>query len=242
MKRLDDVLGYKNLHIFQDSNFFSFSLDSIILSNYSDIRLRDKKILDFCTGNGIVPLILSKRTKNKIIGVEIQEKLVELANESIKYNNLEEKIEIVNDDIKNYSKNHIEEYDLVLCNPPYFKMEEKNFLSESEEKRIARHEIKINLEEICNCAFKVLKNNGNFCLIHRTDRLLEVIDEFRKNKIEPKKIKFIYENTNKEASMFLIQGQQYGKVGLKVEEPLILYERDGSLTKEYKELQEEVRL
>ena len=93
MERLDDILGYKNLKIYQNSNFFSFSLDSVILANYSNIRLKDKKIVDFCTGNGVVPLILSQRTTSNIIGVEVQEKLVELARKSVEYNKLESRID-----------------------------------------------------------------------------------------------------------------------------------------------------
>ena len=242
MKRLDDVLGYDKLKIFQDSNFFSFSLDSIVLANYSKIRLKDKKILDLCTGNGVVPLILSRRTKNRIVGVEIQEKLVLLAIESVKYNNLSEQIDIVHADLKNYCNSNCENFDLVLCNPPYFKVHDKNFFNDSYEKMVARHEILITLSEICKYAFKVLKNNGNFCLVHRTDRLLEVIDEFKKNGIEPKRIKFIYDRIDKEASLFLIQGQKGGKLGLKVDKPLILYDLDGNMTDEYRKLQEEVVL
>ena len=106
MERLDDVLGYNNLKIFQNSDFFSFSLDSIILANYSHIRLRDKKIVDLCTGNGIVPLILSRRTNSDIIGVEIQQKLCDLAIKSINYNNLSSRISIVNQDVKDFSDNY----------------------------------------------------------------------------------------------------------------------------------------
>ena len=159
MERLDDILGYKGLKIYQNSNFFSFSLDSVILANYSDIRLRDKKIVDFCTGNGVVPLILSHRTNSNIIGVEVQDKLCELANKSIEYNNLTDRIDIICSDVKDYSLKHINEFDLVLCNPPYFKVEDNSTFNDSYEKKIARHEVLINLEEICECAKKVLKDN-----------------------------------------------------------------------------------
>lgn len=240
MERLDDILGYKGLKIYQNSNFFSFSLDSVILANYSDVRLRDKKIVDFCTGNGVVPLILSHRTNSNIIGVEVQDKLCELANKSIEYNNLTDRISIICSDVKDYSLKHINEFDLVLCNPPYFKVENNSTFNDSYEKKIARHEVLINLEEICECAKKVLKDNGKFCIVHRSDRLMDVLDAFKNNKIEPKRIKFVYDNIEKESTLILVEGQKCGKVGLKVDKPLVLYNLDGSITEEYKRLQEEV--
>ena len=240
MERLDDILGYKNLKIYQNSNYFAFSLDSIILANYANIRLRDKQIVDFCTGNAVIPLILSRRTKAKIYGIEIQEKLAKLAKKSIEYNKLNDQIEIVNEDIKDFSKKNISKFDLVLCNPPYFKINEKSSLNESYEKKIARHEITINLQDVCDCAKKVLKDNGNLCLVHRSDRLMEILEVLRKNNLEPKKIKFVYENINKESTLVLIEAQKLGKVGLKVDKPLILYELDGKLTEEYDRLQKEV--
>ena len=240
MERLDSILGYDNLSIYQNSNYFSFSLDSIILANYSTIRMRDKKIVDFCTGNGVVPLILSRRTKSKICGVEIQKKLVELAKKSVVYNNLEEQIEIILDDVLKFSKNHLNEFDLVLCNPPYFKVEDNSTFNESYEKMIARHEIFINLSAICNCAKSVLKDHGSFYLIHRSDRLIEILEELRKNNLEPKKIKFVHEKINKPSFLVLIESQKCGKVGLKVDKPLIQYDVNGNETDEYRLLQKEV--
>ena len=240
MERLDDILGYSNLKIYQNSDYFAFSLDSIILANYCNIRLRDKKIVDFCTGNGVIPLILTRRTKAEIFGIEIQKNLADLAIKSVSYNGLENQIRIINEDVKDFSKKNISKFDLVLCNPPYFKINEKSSLNESYEKKIARHEIMINLEEVCDCAKKVLKDNGNLCLVHRSDRLMEILEILRSNNFEPKRIKFVYENINKESTLVLIEAQKLGKVGLKVEKPLILYELDGKITEEYERLQKEV--
>lgn len=240
MEKLNDVLGYKNLKIYQNNDYFSFSLDSIILANYCNIRLKDKNIVDFCTGNGVIPLILSKRTSAKITGVEIQEKLALLAEKSVSYNKLSDQIEIVHQDIKDFSKENISKYDLVLCNPPYFKLNENSSLNETYEKKIARHEVLINLEEVCDCAKKVLKDNGNFCLVHRSDRLMEALILLKKCNLEPKRIKLVYESILKDSTLVLIEAQKLGKVGLKIEKPLILYDLDGNETKEYKQLQEEV--
>lgn len=240
MERLDDVLGY-DLKIYQNSSYFSFSLDSIILANYANIRLRDKNIVDFCTGNGVIPLIVSKRTKNNIVGVEIQEKLAELATKSVEYNNLTDRITIVNEDVNDFSSRHLNEFDLVLCNPPYFKVEDKSSFNDSYEKMIARHEITFNLEDLCKCCKKVLKDNGNVYIVHRSDRLIDIIETFRKYNIEPKRIRFVYENVSKESTLVLVEAQKCGSVGLKVDSPIILYNLDGSMTKEYELLQKEVR-
>ena len=174
MERLDDVLGYESLKIFQNSQYFSFSLDSVILANFATIRLRDRKIVDFCTGNGIVPLILSKRCDKEIVGVEIQKELADLAQKSIEYNHLDEQVHIVCEDVKDFSLKNLNEFDLLLCNPPYFKVEEKNFFSDSIEKKIARHEVFITLEDVCCCAKRVLKDNGHFCVVHRSERLMDL--------------------------------------------------------------------
>ena len=242
MERLDDVLGYKDLKIYQNSDYFSFSLDSIILANYSNIRLRDKNIIDFCTGNGVIPLILSYRCKSNIVGVEIQEALANLARKSVTYNHLEDRISILCEDIKDYSKNHLNEFDLILCNPPYFKVQENSSFNESYEKMIARHEIAINLEDVCNCAKKILKDNGNLCIVHRSDRLMDILELFRSYGIEPKRIKFVYERIDKPSTLVLVEGQKCGKVGLIVDKPLIQYNFDGTMTEEYDRLQKEILL
>lgn len=240
MERLDDVLGY-DLKIYQNSSYFSFSLDSIILANYANIRLRDKNIVDFCTGNGVIPLIVSKRTRNNIVGVEIQEKLALLATKSVEYNKLTDRITIVNEDVNEFSSRHLNEFDLVLCNPPYFKVEDKSSFNESYEKMIARHEITFNLEDLCKCCKKVLKDNGNLYIVHRSDRLIDIIETLRKHNLEPKRIRFVYENVSKESTLVLVEAQKCGSVGLKVDSPIILYNLDGTETLEYSLLQREVR-
>ena len=234
MKVLHDIVGYKNRKIYQNTDYFSFSLDSVLLANFVNIRMNDNNIVDLCTGNAVIPLILTLRTKKNIIGVELQEEIYTLAIESIKYNNLEDRITVINQNIKDFAcENNLNKYDLVICNPPYFKISNKNNLNDVKEKMIARHEVEINLKDLCSCAKKLLNNNGNFVIVHRTERLIEVIDEFKKNNIEPKRIRFVYEKTDKKSNMFLLEGSMNGKSGLIVERPLILYNLDGSMTEEY---------
>ena len=242
MEVLNDILGYENRKIYQNSDYFSFSLDSVMLANFATIRLKDKNIVDLGCGNGVVPLILSLRTDKKILGVEIQEKLANLAKNSVSYNRLDNQIIIINENMKDFScRENIEKFDLVTCNPPYFKVNDKNFFNDSYEKVIARHEVEINLQDLFIVVKKILKNNGNFAIVHRPERLLEILDCFRKNNIEPKRIQFVYEKISKGSNLILIEGQKNGKEGLKIENPIVLYNEDGSFTKEYKRLLEEVK-
>ena len=242
MEVLNDILGYKNRKIFQDTDCFSFSLDSIMMANFATIRLKDKRIIDLGCGNGVIPLIMSLRCDKKIIGVELQSKIADMAKRSIEYNGLTDTIEIINCNMKDYvSDETFESFDLITCNPPYFKVNDKNYFNDNIEKVIARHEVEITLSELMVIVKKLLKNNGNFAIVHRTDRLMEILSEFRKNNIEPKRVRFVHEKSNKESTLVLIEGQKNGKVGLKVENPFILYNEDGSETEEYKKLLVEVK-
>lgn len=241
MERLDDILGYKNRKIYQDDDCFSFSLDSIMLANFATIRMRDKNILDLGCGNGVIPLILSLRTDKKIVGVELQKKLANLAIKSVEYNDLESQIEILNINMKDYVNTEtMEKYDLITCNPPYFKVNEENYFNLSLEKVIARHEVEVTLDDVFCISKKLLKNNGNFAIVHRPVRLMKIFDLFRKNNIEPKRLQFVYEKISKESTLVLVEGQKCGKAGLKIERPFILYNEDGTMTKEYESLCREV--
>ncbi len=240
MERINDIVGYKNRRIYQDTDCFSFSLDSLILGNFSTIRKNDKKILDICSGNGIIPFILSLRCDNKIEGVEIQEKLYNLAIKSNKLNHLENKITFYHEDIKDFvTKDRMGKYDLITCNPPYFKDSDINN-NLTIEKTIARHEIKLKLNELIECVSMLLDNNGSFCMVHRSERLAEIIELLNKNNLEVKRLKFIYKNCNSNAEMVFLECRKNGKVGLKVEKPFIIYNLDGSYTDEYKYITEEV--
>ena len=242
MKVLNDILGYKGLKLYQDPDCFCFSLDSVVLANYCNIRVRDSKIVEFCSGNGVVSIIMSQRTKANIIGIEIQEKLYNTANESLNINNLNERITFINEDIKEYVKGKDNNVDLIVCNPPYFKYDQNNKINDSIEKQIARHEICINIDDICSCASKILKDNGKLCIVHRTDRFTDVYDSMKKYRIEPKRIKYIYNNENSNSEMFLIEGQKNAGTGLIIDKPLIIRNLDGSFTVEYKKLQEEINI
>lgn len=242
MEVINDILGYKNRKIYQADECFAFSLDSVMLANFATIRLRDKNIVDLGCGNGVIPLILSLRTDKSIVGVEIQEQLADMAIRSVEYNSLANQIQIVNSDMKDYiCEETFEKFDLVTCNPPYFKVNEKNYFNLSPQKLIARHEVKVTLCDVFCVAKKLLKNNGNLAIVHRPERLLEIFDLFRKNGIEPKRLRFVYDKVSKESTLVLVEGQKNGNPGLRIENPLILYNEDGSMTDEYSRLVVEVK-
>ena len=237
MKVLNDLLGYDNLKIYQDTEWFSFSLDSVLLPNFVTFNKNTKKILDLGTGNAPIPMILSTITDAKIFGIEIQKDVYELAVESIKYNNLEDRIKIINDDMKNLDKYFNPNYfDVIISNPPYFKIEEKSKKNDNIHKVIARHEEKIKIEDIILIAKKYLDNNGIFALVHRTDRLIEILDLLKKNNLEPKRIKFIYPKKESNSNMFLIECRKNGNPGLKVEKPLYVHNNNGDYLDEINEL------
>lgn len=235
MEVVNYLLGYKNLKIVQNTDMFNFSLDSVLLSNFVTLNKNTAKILDIGCGNAPIPLILSTKTSAKIIGVEIQKDVYELALKTVKMNDLEKQIEIINDDINNiYTYFETESFDTVVCNPPYFKVATTPNLNTIEYKTIARHEIKLNLEQIINIAKKVLKNNGNIAMVHRPERLSDIITIMRKNNIEPKRIRFVYPKETKEANILLIEGVKNGRPGLKILPPLYSHCENGEYSKQIK--------
>ena len=225
------LLAYKNMKIIQRKDMFNFSLDTVLLANFCTLNKDLNQIIDFGTNNAAIPLLLSKRTDKKIIGVELQEEAVYLAKKNVILNNLEDQIEIVHDDIKEYVKN-AQKVKLVVCNPPFFKVGERSHLNDNEYLQIARHEIKINLEEIVQSAAMILDNKGRFAMVHRPDRMIEIINCMQKYDIEPKRIRFVYPKVGKESHIFLIEGMYKGNKGVKIEAPLYAHEDDGHYTKE----------
>ena len=233
MEVLNDLVGYKNLKIYQNSDWFSFSLDSVLLPNFVTLNKNISLIMDLCCGNAPIPLILSTKTSAKIIGIELQKDVYDLAIKSILYNNLSNQIEIKNMnilDLKNiYNSDSV---DVITCNPPYFKYSDNTNINDDIHKVIARHEKKIKLEEIIDISHYLLKNNGVLAMVHRTDRLIEIINLFNKYGLEVKKLRFIYPKENSESNMILIEGKKNGNTGLKILPPLYVHNEDGSYREE----------
>lgn len=229
MKVLNDLVGYKNLKIYQEEDWFRFSLESILLPNFVTVNLKTKNIIDLCTGNAPIPLVLSTKTKAKIYGVEIQSDVYNLGLESVLYNKLDNQIQLINDDVKNLKKYFNSEYfDIVTVNPPYFKYKETSIKNDDNHKTLARHEKSLNLEDIIKISRYLLKNNGRLAMVHRTERLVEVLECLKDNNLIPKKIQFIYPNYEQESKLFMIEAVKNGNDGLKMLAPLYVHNNDGS--------------
>lgn len=191
------------------------------------------KIIDFCTGNAPIPMILSTLTDSNIIGVELQKEIYNLAVQSVKINNLEDRITLLNMNVLDiFNVYETDSFDLITCNPPYFRVNEFSNLNNNMFKSIARHEIEIKLEDICRISKKLLKNNGSLVLVHRTDRLSEIINMLLKYNLQPKRIRFLYPKELENSNLVLIDARKNGNIGLKVLPPLICHNMDGSYTKE----------
>lgn len=227
------LLNFGNNIIYQDSDSFLFSLDSVLLANFVTIKFTDKKIIDLCSGNAPIPMLLSFRTKARIFGVELQKKIYELGLKSVDENKMQDQISLYNYDVNDVQKYFDSEtFDIVTCNPPYFKYSSDKFVNLNEEKKIARHEVKVTLEDIIVNSKYLLKNGGTFAMVHRPERLIEIIDLMRKYNIEPKKIRFVYPNLRKNANMVLIEGIKNGKSGLKLLSPLVVYDDNNVYSEE----------
>ena len=236
-KVINDLVGYDNLKIVQVNDYFNFSLDSVLLANFAQLNTKTKNIIDLGTGNAPIPLILSTRTKEHIIGVELQEEIYDLAVETVKMNKLENQIEIIKDDIKNLlSRYKNESFDLVLSNPPYFRKNDTSILNENAVKSNARHEILIDLEQLIEISSKLLKNRGSFVMVHRTERLAEIIELLKKYRLEPKRIRFVHPKKNSESNLVLIESVKNSNIGVKVLSPLIVHDENSNYTKEVLEM------
>ncbi|WP_408008861.1 tRNA1(Val) (adenine(37)-N6)-methyltransferase [Pseudalkalibacillus sp. A8] len=233
-----DYIVKDQLKIIQSPSVFTFSLDAVLLANFVYVPIQKGKLLDLCTGTGAVPLILSRRTKGSIIGVEIQEKLVSMAERSIKINGLEERIQIEHQDILDYEKRSNQEFDVVTCNPPYFDSKNPFDHNENEHVAIARHEIYCSLEDVVRISAENLRNGGKAAFVHRPERLMDLLFLMRKFKVEPKRLQFVYPKQGKDANMVLIEGAKGGKADLKLLPPLTVYDQSNKYTEEVRKAYE----
>ena len=232
-ERIDD-LQINNLKIIQDKNGFCFGIDSVILSEFANDIKSKSKVIDLGTGTGIISfLLLAKYNISKIIGVEVQPDVADMAKRSIELNNLNEKFELINCDVKNIlSYMERDSVDVVVSNPPYKKINTGG-KNENEKKLISRHEILADIFDFIEAAKKVLKDKGALYMVHRPERLSDIIYGLRKNKLEPKKIRFVYSREDsEEAKLVLVKAVKNGGQFLKVEKPLFIYKKNGEYSDE----------
>ncbi len=218
---LNDLYDY-GLKIYQDTNKFKFSLDSLLLTEFVEVSKNDHNLLDLCSGNAPLPLILASKTNLHITGIELQPDIYNLALKSIKYNHLESQIKMLNinaKDTNNYFPGN--NFDIITCNPPFFKTTPTSLVNDTKEKALARHELTITLEELIIITSKLLKDNGKFYLVHRPERLEEILVLAHKNNLRVKKINFIYTNIEKNAIMVLFKFVKNGNISTKVYNTII---------------------
>ena len=234
-ERVDD-LGRNGYRIIQNPDRFCFGMDAVLLSDFAKVKEGDK-VLDFCTGTGIIPILMEAQTKAAhFTALEIQEDSAEMARRSVSLNHLEEKIEIITGDVKEADRIfEAASFHAVTCNPPYM-IGQHGLVNPDSPKAIARHEILCTLDDIVKQTARVLVPGGSFYLVHRPFRLVEIMTTLTKYKLEPKRMQLVYPYVDKEPNMVLIQATKGGKSRITVEKPLIVYENPGVYTKDILEI------
>ena len=233
-ERLDDLQTKTNLHLIQNPKWFCFGVDAVLLADFASASIKvHAEVLDLCCGNGIIPLLITEKSAaDKITGLEIQESVAEMATRSVEWNGLENRVKIVCGDLKEadviFGK---DVFDNITCNPPY-KENNGGLKNATDTVTIARHEILCNLEDIISVSAKCLKPYGKLCLIHRPERLIDIICLMRAARIEPKRLRFVHPSPSKTATMILIEGAKFGKPKLFLEPPLYVHDEKGNYTEE----------
>jgi len=219
---INDLLNY-DMKIYQDEKAFKFSIDSVLLAEFVDINYRCKNIIDLCTGNAPIPMILSTKFNKDIYGVELQKEIYDLAKRSIEYNKIKN-INLINEDVKNIEHNFNFKFDIITCNPPYFKINSNSKVNDYNIKAIARHEIFVNLEDIMRISSKIINDSGSLYLVHRCERFVEILYLFKKYNFGLRKLQFVYDNKNANSCFLLVEGKYKCKDDLKVLNPLFIDE------------------
>lgn len=228
-----DDLEFKGLKIIQKKSGFKFGIDAVLLSDFAKEIKKNSDVIDIGTGTGIISILLCGKTNLKTItGIEIQKEMYELAVRNSKLNKLEDRFKVIDTNINDIKK-YLEygRYDAVVTNPPYKKLD-TGLKNDNINKLISRHEVACNLEDIIEKSSKLLKNNGEFYMIHRTERLVDIIELLRKYRLEPKKIKLVYPYIDKEPNLVLVKAVKNGKPFLIMDKPLIVYKDKNQYTEE----------
>ena len=230
-ERVDD-LERNGYGIIQKKGSFCFGMDAVLLSGFAAVR-KGERVLDLGTGTGIIPILLEAKTEGShFTGLEIQEESADMARRSVRYNHLEEKVEIVTGDIKEAGRLFgLASFDVVTSNPPYMN-QSHGLVNPGDGKAIARHEVLCTLEDVIREGGRVLKPGGRFYMVHRPRRLVEILETFRRHGLEPKRMKMVHPYADREANMVLIEARKGGNPLMKVEAPVIVFDGDGNYSDE----------
>ena len=241
MEIIHDLTKDSTLKIIQDTDMNSYTFDSILLSHFATVNKRTKKIVDLCAGNAPIAMLLSRRIYSddyKIVAVEIQEHIAKLGKRSIKLNNLDDKITMFNSDLKGISETiGKNEYNLITCNPPYFKLDETSNVNPNNSVAIARHEISVTLDDIINEARILLDNLGVFAIVFRPERFDELIVTLDKHGFKVKRMQFVYPKKGQKCNTILVEAKKgLANSQVKILEPLYVYNSDNTYTDEALEI------
>ncbi|MCI7098031.1 MAG: tRNA1(Val) (adenine(37)-N6)-methyltransferase [Lachnospiraceae bacterium] len=236
-ERVDDLQrnGYR---IIQNPDWFCFGMDAVLLSAFASVK-PGEQVLDMCTGTGVIPILLEARTEgSSFTGLEIQEPVAEMARRSVVLNRLNEKVSIVNGDVKEASSIFGRaSFDIVTCNPPYMN-NQHGLQNPSAPKAIARHELLCTFDDVAREAAACLRPGGRFYLVHRPRRFMDLITTLRVYKLEPKRMRFVHPFADREANMVLIEAFRGGGVQMHVDPPLVVYRDVNEYTDEVRRLYE----
>lgn len=225
-ERLDNLLTHSNLHIIQSREVFSFSLDAVLLSRFAKLP-KQGKVIDLCTGNGVIALLISDKTDAKIDAVEIQPRLAEMASRNVKLNGLEQRITVIQADLNEFALQAGNgAYDVITINPPYMRSQAGD-TNINQHYAIARHEIYCTIEDIAKASQRLLRPGGKLFMVHRPSRLSDIIEAFRKWKLEVKIVQYVHPNRHAEANMILIEATRDGKPDIRVLPPQFVYNDEG---------------
>lgn len=227
-----DDLQLNGLQLIQKEQGFRFGVDAVLLSHFANVK-KKHRVIDLCTGTGIVSfLVYGKYKPQEVIGLEIQDDMVEMANRSSKLNDTSDIVKFVQGDLKDKALlDSLGRFDVVTVNPPY-KLNNAGILNPNDKLAIARHEIMCNLEDVIVSARRLLKDNGRMFIVHRPERLADIFGLMRKYKIEPKRVRLVQPNTKKAPNIVLVEGQRDGGAFLKWEETLYVYDDNGNYSEE----------
>ena len=234
MEKLED-LQYNGYAIYQSTGLYRFTSDAVFLADFVEVK-KSEYLVDFGTGSGIIPvLICAKKQVKKVTGIEIQKELIEMCQKTIEYNNLQDKFDLINCKIQHSHKKILKHPDVVVCNPPYRKVNDGE-KSKLDSNKIAKFEVMIDLAEIIESARRNLKTGGRLYIIHRADRLTEIITCLKRNDLSPRKVQFIHSKPTSTAHLVMIEAISSGNCQVKVMQPLVLTDAEGNDSAEVKRI------
>ena len=240
-ERIDD-LEFKGLKLIQNKNGFCFGVDAVLLSDFAKSIKKGANVVDIGTGTGIISILLCGKTNlNKIYAIELQEEVAEMASRSVKLNNLENRMEVININIKDcFSVLEKNKYDAVVTNPPY-KKHDTGAKNIDKRQLISIHEVECNLEDIIKSGSLLLRDLGEFYMVHRAERMIDIFVTLRKYKLEPKLVRFVHSKPNEKPNLILVKAVKCAKEFLKIEKPLVIYGEDNDYTDEIYEIYDKKR-